>query len=318
MGNTELNRYNRLIDSMFRGLWGGMPYDFKDKSNAIWQHIAYMLTRTQSMFEWRGLPDTIPAYQLELYLQMNGNACICEHGNNLYAFIGGMGGEPDVYYRPTLYTISNPALNFDAQLKIDTECVLIRNDPFCTGLLPLFTRCATGIAETELSIDIAAVNSRIVSLITATTDSAYQSALDYLADIRAGESGVMMKPEMLEGIKAQPYATTGNRSITDLIELLQYQKASWYNEIGINANYNMKRESINAGESQLNNDALYPLVDTMLDCRKRGAEKINALYDLQVTVDLKSTWRDNQREVDAELKQMEGEWGETDVKETPT
>lgn len=306
MKNTELNRYNRLINNMFRGMWGSEPYDYKDKQNAIWQHIAYMLTRTQSMFEWRGLPDTIPAYQLELYLQMNGNTCIYNHNGELYAFVGAMGGEPDVYYRPTLYTICNPALNLDTQPRIDTECALIRNDPFCMGLLPLFNRCATGIVETELSLDIASINSRIISLICATTDSAYQSALDYLNDIRAGESGVMSKPEFLDGIKTQPYAAAGNRYITDLIELLQYHKASWYNEIGINANYNMKRESINSGESQLNNDALYPLIDTMLDCRKRGAEKINELYGQNVTVALKSSWRDNQRELDAELKEKEG------------
>ena len=38
-------------------------YDFKDK----------MLNRTNAMFTWDGLPDTIPAWILELYLQTYGN-----------------------------------------------------------------------------------------------------------------------------------------------------------------------------------------------------------------------------------------------------
>ena len=109
--------------------------------------------------------------------------------------------------------------------------------------------------------------------------------------------------EFLGGLKTQPYANTGHNVITDLIELEQYLKASWFNELGLNANYNMKRESINSGESQLNNDMLLPLIDDMLKQRQEGAEKVNDMFGTSITVELASSWEDNQEEIDKELNE---------------
>ena len=53
-------------------------YDFNDKEQALRNYMAYMLNRTQMIFEYEGLPDTIPAKFLELLLQINGYACIAE------------------------------------------------------------------------------------------------------------------------------------------------------------------------------------------------------------------------------------------------
>ena len=103
-------------------------YDFKDKKQNVIDMVDYMLNRTNAMFTWEGLPDTIPAWILELYLQTNGNVIIYKYNDNLYAFIGGLGGEPDVYFMPTIATIANPALNISKQLKIHEDCEVIYND----------------------------------------------------------------------------------------------------------------------------------------------------------------------------------------------
>ena len=97
--------------------------------------------------------------------------------------------------------------------------------------------------------------------------------------------------------------------MTNLIEYHQYLKASWFNEIGLNANYNMKRESINSEEAQLNSDSLLPLIDNMLSCRQQAAEKINAMFGTNISVELSSSWEDNQEELDAELDALENESG---------
>ena len=295
-------RFNKYINDI---LPGANMYDFRDKENAISQSVLYMLNRTQSMFKWSGLPESIPQRVLELYLQLNGNVCFYEYDGTLYVFVGGLGGEPDVYYMPTIYTIANPALKLSKTLRIDSDCVVIPNDSMYLGLLPLFTRYATAMTETELSIDIATVNLRIVDLIGAPDDRTKSSAEKFLEDIRDGKPGVIAETRFLDGVKAQPYGTSGNtNTLTNLIELMQYQKASLFNEIGLNANYNMKRESLNSSESQLNNDALLPLVDNMLNMRKIGAEKVNAMFGTSITVELASSWEDNQKEIDAIQKSI--------------
>lgn len=53
-----------------------MPYDYKAKTRNINQLNKYMLAKTLSMFEYQGLPETIPQRELERLLQTNGYAFI--------------------------------------------------------------------------------------------------------------------------------------------------------------------------------------------------------------------------------------------------
>ena len=91
------------------------------------------------------------------------------------------------------------------------------------------------------------------------------------------------------------------------IELHQYLKGSMFNELGLNANYNMKREALGAGESGLNADILFPLVDDMLANRQECLDEVNKKYGTNIKVDFNSTWVDNKREAEAELKNLESE-----------
>lgn len=275
-------------------------YDFKEKNNNIDIEIMYMFNRTQSMFKYNNLPDSIPQRMLELYLQVNGNVCIAYANGQLYAFSGGLGGVPDAYYMPTEYIVANPYLKLSKTYKIDEDCVVIPNDSLYMGLLPMYKKFATGKIENELSLYIAMINSRIATLISSGNDETKKSAELYLKRIQEGDLGVIADNDFLGQLQAVPYGTTGSHTITDLIELEQYIKAAWYNALGLNANYNMKRESINAGESQLNDDALLPLVDNMLEMRKVGIDKVNKMFGTNISVDLWSSWQDNQQEVDLE------------------
>lgn len=300
--NRSIEKYNYYIS----GLFGASPYDPAQKSKVIDDHIRYMVLRTQSMFKWEGLPDTVPAYMLELMLQLNGNVCWYQHNGALYVFCGGLGGEPDEYYRPTVYTIANPALKLSKSLKIGTDCIVMKNDSLIMGVRPLFSRYATALAENELSLDIVSVMTRLTALITAPDDSTKEAGEIYLKELRAGNLGILADDSFLQSIKVQPYSgASSNGDLTNLIEYEQYLKASWYNDIGLNANYNMKRESINSGESQLNNDALLPLVDEMLRCRQDACEEINTMFGTNISVSFASSWEDNEIEIEAEQEAIE-------------
>ena len=305
MGKNEVKYFNKYV----YGLLGGcIDYEYEDKPRCINQHIAYMLNRTQSMFRWENLPETVPERSLELFLQTNGNVCWYKHNDDLYVFTGGLGGEPDAYYMPTIYTIANPALKLSKSLKIDEECVVMPNDSLYLGLMPMYSRYATGITENELSMKLAVINSRIIDLISAPDDRTRESALKFLSDIETGKMGVIAENSFLDGVKAQPYGTTGNsNTLTNLIEMEQYLKASWFNELGLNANYNMKRESLNSSESQLNNDALLPLVDDMLKNRERALDKVNEMFGTDIRVMLNSSWEDNEQEIEMEHEDVSGQ-----------
>ena len=297
--------YNRFIDSIISG---NCEYDFADKQRIIANHIEYMLNRTQSMFKWSGLPDTIPQRSLELMLQCGGCVAFYSVKGDLYAFNGGLGGEPNPYYMPTIFTIANPALKLSVNAKIDIDCVVIPSDSMYKGLIPLFKRYSALMTENELSIYTSLINSRIPALISSDNDATTKSAQKYIDDIKDGKLGVIASQTFFDGIKTQPYGATSNTNIlTNLIEMMQYTKASWYNELGLNANYNMKRESINSGESQLNNDALLPLIDDMLKCRTDGAEKVNEMFGTSISVSLASAWEDNKIELEQAQENLDNE-----------
>ena len=301
-----MSKNNSRAYSYYFDKFGLNLYDFNDKERCQRNYIMYMLNRTQRLFEYKGLPDTIPQRMLEFMLQINGFACFAKHNGKLYAFYGGLGGEPDEYYRPTTCVVSNPALKFSDTFKIHENCVIVRNDSFLYGLIPLFSRYATAMVENDISFRMASINSRIEMLLSAPDDATKKAAEKFLEDLADGKLGVIAENAFLDGIKAQEVGRT-MRTFTDLIEYQQYLKASWFNEIGLNANYNMKREKLSTTESQMNNDALLPLVEDMLENRRQCIEEVNEMFGTEISVDFASSWEKLIEEMEAESNQLDSE-----------
>lgn len=273
-----------------------MPFDFtycSDKSKVFENYCKYTFTRTQSMFTYEGLPDTIPVQWLESYLQRNGSCCIAEHEGKLYALLGNAGGELDEYYQPTIYTVANPALNLSKSYKIGEDCVYCRNDFDAVGLVPLVSRYCGLMTENLLTVRISDINMRMMNLLSAPDDNTLQSTKQYLKDLEDGKLGVVGETPFFEGLKLQSKGVGNGDYMIQFIELQQYLKGSMYNELGINANFNMKREALSGQEVALNDDALMPLIDDMLKQRRAMCDELNQMFGLNVSVDYGSTWHSN-------------------------
>lgn len=292
----------------FGGSFGNLV-NINDKHSRVRDYVTYMLNRTQSMLKYDGLPDTLSKRNLALMLQTNGWVCIPDpkfFDGKIYALTGGLGGEPDPYYMPTVCTVANPALNFSRSLRIGEECVIIPHDSLYLGLLPIFQRYATMLVENDITIRLADINARLFSLISAPTDSAMKAAEKLLKDIEDGKLGIVSDntSAFLDGIKTQPYAgANAANGITQLIELQQYLRAGWYNDLGLNANYNMKRESLNSAESQLNDDALLPLIDNIIETQQTAFSKLREAYGIDIRVSLASAWEERREEVETDERE---------------
>lgn len=311
---------------IYRGDWGAVDCtcDILNKEISVRKYVWTMLNRTNQMFEYTGLPDTIPKEILELYLQVNGQCCITEVGGNLFALPGGLGGPPDPYYRPTLYIAAIPGLrdgdhSFSKSMKIanhldpfsplnySDECILVKNDTLMEGMLYMLARYATQLTENDISIRSAQINARAHVNITAETDSEAVSARAYLRALEDGKLEIIMGKAMMDSLNVQNISMNSANVIIQLIELQQYLKASWYNEIGLNANFNMKREYQSEEELQANTDVLLPLVDNMLECRQNAIEAVNKKYGTSISVDKNSSWENKQQERDVEQETKEAE-----------
>lgn len=295
----------------------GVPWDRKEKDRNTRNQVMYMLDRSLLMFEYHGLPDSIPAIELERLLQSNGFAGVTEVQGELYAFYGGLGGEQDVYGRPTTMVISNPALDYNATLTIDEDVILMRNDSMMLGLIPTFAKYCSLLNENEITMALASISQRVNNLISVADDNTASSADKYLKQLEDGKLGYIFESKLFDSLQTNPMNSAGGGSISDLIELQQYLKASMYNEIGLNANYNMKRERLNSAEVEMNSDNLYPLVDNMLEHRRIALEQINEKYGTEISVEFNSSWdyRINQGEdIDDEyLEQADNEGNGEDM-----
>lgn len=310
--------------SRYTGDWSALDCrcDILDKRKSIYNYVLMMFDRTNQMFEYKGLPDTIPAHMLELYLQINGHIGWLEWNGKLYALPGGWGGAPDPYYRPTIYIVANPALGGSHDCKIvnhlppfdetvwstKPDCVLMRNDTNMRGLFYLFSRYATELSENDISIRSAQINSRQQSIIAASTDREIASARAYIKALEDGKLEAVMDQAMAtKGIRATNVSVQSANVIIQLIELQQYLKASWYNEIGLNANFNMKREYLSEEELMAQTDTLIPLIDDMLRCRKEAIEVVNSTFGTSISVEKNSAWENKQNELDTEQEYKEAQ-----------
>lgn len=292
-----------------------------DKRLSAKSYMRYMAIRLQKMFKYQNLPETIPHEMLEHYLFMNGSCFITKVDGKLYAFVGSFGGEPDVYYRPTRYIVANPALRYSSYNEIETEAppkdtsftykvgeegILVRNDSMWVGLAPLMSRYATMMAENALTVRTADIMLRVIAMLSAPDDQTKIAAEQYLKKLEKGELGVIAENRFFEGVKMQSPPSNNGSYLTQFIELQQYLKGSFYNEIGLNANFNMKREAIGKGESSLNEDSLLPLCEDMLKCRQEDMDKVSKLFSLDppISVDFDSAWKMNLDQMEHELDEI--------------
>lgn len=294
-------------------------YDFTDKIKCVHNEIDYMLIRMMKMFKWNNLPESVPQRNLELFLQTGGNIFWTDKPDGkLRVFFGGLGGEPDEYYRPTIFTLANPALKYSAELNIiwdkgqDGDGVIMLNDSLLKGLLPLHRKFASQLIENELSLKVSCVNSRMPFLLSADDERTRKSAENYLLNIEKGKIGVVDNQAFLEGIKEHQLGNQTHMVFNQLVEHNQYIRSTWYAQLGLNSMFNMKKEAISDAEKQMSEDELLPLIDEMLYERQRACEIINEKYGTDISVEFDSSWEDNVQEVELNHMVLEAEANEDD------
>lgn len=255
------------------------------------QHIKRLLNITNTAFDYDGIPEEwdLNLRKLENYFQVMGVAGASDENTDgkVREYQGGLGGECDAHYEPQILTVANPWDGTNKSLdQRKGEVVIGYNDSLRTGILPIIELYADLLTENIISIKLASIQSRASALISAEDDATLESVNKYIDDLVLGKLTATGENQFFEGIRVQPLQNGANQTIQNLIELHQYLKASELQELGINANFNMKREALNSAESALNTDALIPLLDDMLHCRQEFVEKLNKRYGTNITVKL--------------------------------
>lgn len=266
-----------------------MTIPITNKKEQLSKFRADMLNKSLTMFEWKNLPDTLPAVEIEKQLQTNGYSIIAKVEGNVYAFQGGFSGQ-DPYNQPTKAIVNNPSLNYNGTFTINDDCVIIKNDDMQQGLIHIYNKYGTLLIENQITMLMTDYNYRIPFTISSKDDSTTQSAREYLQKVIDGSLGVIGEAKLFDALKVTPTNNKGVNSFADLYGYQQFIEAQLNNTIGLATNNNMKRERLTTNEIEVNKNASYPLIDNMLRNRKQAVEKINKMFDLDIDVEFSSIW----------------------------
>lgn len=298
-----------------------------DKETSIREFATYFLMRVMKMFRWENLPEEIPVDCLNKMLLTEGFVFFTkykskdltgEERDQYYVFRGHMGDVIDAYYRPTKIIIANPGANCFEDFELNKQKggtyygekgVILRNDTLYHGLMPMISRYAYLLAENVITMHSADVFLRIIAMISAQDDKTVLSANEFIKGIEQGKLSAVAEGKFFEGVKLQSPPSNNGSYLTQFIEYQQYFLGSFFNEIGLNANFNMKRESIAKSESSLNEDSMLPLCQNMLMCRQEDIKVINEMFGLNIKVGFDSAWLQNAIEIVKELEAMGKDFG---------
>lgn len=293
-------------------------YNPRDKEKNIRNYEDRMFSILCASFSIEDLPETVSERRLKKILLNSGSAVLKnireEDFSNqskiripgYYAFDADFGGTLDINKEPSLAIITDPNLNKSFESEIGKDCILIRANSAMSPVRFICERYARMMVENDISIYMTDVNLRAMNIFASADDRTRESAERFYKKLEDGDPFAVQDKEIFGSLKVLPYLGTGtNQVITNLIELQQYLRAGWFNDVGLSANYNMKREAINTEEAQLDSDSLLPYMDDMIDSINEGLTDLNKNTGRNSRAVLKSAWRERREE-------PKEEGGETD------
>lgn len=306
---TKTRFFRNLTDSL--SITATAEHIF-DKERMTRDNFYMLLNKTAQMFEYDGLPSTIPKMALELLLQTCGSAVIWAvpagytpvgHGpmfnysdlvtsdSVLYAFTYTLADAPDPYSEPYKVVVTDPGFRptISATLELNKDCILIRNDTYMRGLKWLHEKYAYLLTEAEISLRSTLICLRDQLTFIAKTEPQRAAVSKYIADRENGVPGSILAPDLGAPLEAIPHDTRTN-SVELAVNGRQAIYAAWYNEIGLNPSFSLKREYTSAQEIDTNTDLLTPTIDDMLVCRQLACESINAMFGTEISVRKSSAW----------------------------
>ena len=270
---------------------------------------------------------TINFDYLKSNLLLDGDICITDFNGKLYAVIGNLGGEPDEYYIPVVYTVANPILGSKMVYRKDWKTnvkngVLIFNSDIDSlgwsagpsrGLFDLIHQTATLLADNIVSINCQQINSRVHVFFTVEDgdgENKAESGSETLRKMYSGRPYQVLKEDLFGSIKVNPVSTSATaNSITQLVELQNFIVAHFFQNIGVKANDIMKRERLITAEIEEQNSIVSISLLELVTAWEKGFEEVNKFYGTDIHVSLNPVL----------LKEITEQFVETDetLEETP-
>lgn len=272
----------------------GLP-EFSD-TDVIFNNL---LKRFMHIFNFENVDDTINLRELMLSIIFNDSYMIIEKDGLLRNVYGGYSGQLDFYGYPTEY-LWTTGTNSGTE-KLDSG-VVGHSNSLWTPIAPTLYYYSNILGNLDTSLKIASINTRIMPLYQATSDSERKQLDDVFNNIKKGEMSytVLQKKtieELVNGEGRIPIDLTGKSGDSNYIPMIlqAYDNvlARVCREIGINITNVMKKAQVISPEVNGYENYTQIFLDDMLENITDTFSKVNEKWDRQWKVTLSNAFMDD-------------------------
>ncbi len=308
-------------------------------------YVQTLLNRAQRMFNFNNFPVSIDGDFVARELIVHGRVGITTDGtaekfDTPHAWRGYCGGEITESYTGSRFIGASPVIG-SCDFEIGKNGIVIYNStedrfaPFAlyglttkkgqtviteppdalpvTALYQYITRTAEMLTDIDISTRTLLQTCRALIIITAKDEQTKTAAEIVLRKIYRGDISCIMLSNILDSINISfaPTAANAANLLREYKEQAQFHLAQFFHAIGIQSNYNLKRERLTTTEIDADEQALLVNIADMKKCRQQGIAAYNNMYNGIVTVELGNEWKRAQQQIETE--QDENERGNENV-----
>lgn len=243
-----------------------------------------LFERVMRLFVWT-IPDelNLPAKEIEQRLLIDGKCAISKYDGELTAFFCS-------FFEPTKYldewkkiTVRCPIYAGTRTLGVDA--IVIDNTSLRNNTVELMHHYATLLAHCEVTLVGALVDSRDSGGVpVAGNEKTKQSVTQYLARKYNGQFGTITDASNI-GLEMVGVNRGTKQSVKDIMEVRSALLKGFYSDIGVRSAF---EKNNNAVEAEVISDTSLLLLNLsdMLECRKRGADKVNEMFGTSISVEI--------------------------------
>lgn len=240
-----------------------------------------LFERLMRLFIWN-TNDDVPAKEIEERLFLAGHCGIAAY-DGLTAFFGSFFGVTKYQDEWTSYNVHCPI--YSGSYTIGKDIAIIENNSLKNPSIEHVNHYAKLLAHTDVTLMRLLVEARDSGGVPiAKNEPAKQSIIDYQKKVYVGKVATIMD---LAGVGVE-YMGADRHTQLKIAEVWDTRTKllkQFYADIGVRATFD-KRSNAVVDEITSDSSMLLYNVSDMLDCRQRGADAVNAIFDTNWSVRL--------------------------------
>lgn len=270
-------------------------YDVSDVEMGFNYWYFKLLNFVLNIFEYQNLPEGLNKRELEINLVLTGHAAVIRLDDGSLFTPNTCTFGYDANYQPDRCVFANPVIISTKEYMIGKDCEVIYNNILKdsiyyvkadSGLNTFICRYARQLSDIESTINIYTVNQRMTSFPVANDGAVKESLRAFFKNLILGKRAIVTDSTIIENFRNVDINRSAVKDgINDWLIARDKVLEQFFRDIGVKMHIN-KKAQMNEEEVTSDNQLLLISTDDMLAARKEGVDKVNKMFNTNITVSI--------------------------------